>query len=232
MSESDLPPFARGVNGVVFSPGQRGVKPRHAASLILLRQTAGGLEVLLGKRARQHRFLPDVYVFPGGRVDSTDLSDNYSNDLLQKDYLALSQSGAPARLARALAVAASRETWEETGLALGRVQDGRLCPDLTGLSYLGRAITPPQSPIRYHARFFAADAGRANGALRDSHELLDLAFRPLDQALRLPLADITEFMLLRLAELGPDLRHPRGTAFWSYRLGRPVVRWEAPECFT
>lgn len=241
-ASAPLPPFARGVDGAVLPKGQRGAKPRDAASLILLRQRpersgsgpgsspgsnpGSNLEVLLGKRARQHRFLPDVYVFPGGKIDASDLSDTSHNDLNKKDYLNLLQSKTPLRLARALGIAAARETWEETGLLLGHMQDGRLSPDLASLVYLGRAITPAQSPIRYHARFFAADAALAGGQLRETGELLDLAFRPLDQALQLPLADITEFMLLRLAELGPDLRHPAGTAFWSYRSGRPLVRWE------
>ena len=221
-----LPPFARGVGSAALPRGERGVKPRDAASLILLRHTSQGAEVLLGRRARQHRFLPNVYVFPGGRIDSTDLLETPINDLIEKEYSLLSGIGSPARMARALGVAASRETWEETGLALGDLRDGRLCPDLSGLRYLGRAITPAQSPIRFHARFFAADAERAGGGLRETGELLDLAFRPLDEALRLPLADVTEFILTLLNELGPDLRHPRGTAFWSYRRGKPVVRWE------
>lgn len=58
----------------------RPVKPRDAASLILVRRgSAGSLEILLGRRAGKHRFLPDVYAFPGGRVDSSDLSDTISN---------------------------------------------------------------------------------------------------------------------------------------------------------
>jgi len=45
------------------------VRPSDAASLVLIRNRAAHAEVLMGKRARRHRFLPDVYVFPGGRVE-------------------------------------------------------------------------------------------------------------------------------------------------------------------
>ena len=226
MSEPEsLPPFARGA-GPALPPGTRPVKPRDAASLVLVRRNdAAGLEVLLGRRAGKHRFLPNVYAFPGGRVDLEDKSHTPVNDLKQQEKDRLLKAGCAARDAAALGIAALRETWEETGLALGPLQDGRLRPDLSHLTYLCRAITPVESPIRFHARFFLADAEAAQGSLGGSGELLDLGFRPLDEALRLPLADITEFVLTQIGKLPPSLQPPR-TAFWRYRQGRPVVSWE------
>lgn len=131
-------------------------------------------------------------------------------------------------LAGALALAALRETWEETGIVLGRVEAGRLRPDASSLQYLGRAITPSESPIRFHARFFLQDISALPVRLGGSGELLDLAFRPLEAALRLPLADITEFMLRDvIGRLGPDLR-PKQPVFWRYRRGKPLISWEKP----
>lgn len=120
-----------------------------------------------------------------------------------------------------------RETWEETGILLGRLEDGRLRADLSGLRYLCRAITPAESPIRFHARFFLQDVTGLDLPLAGSGELLDLAFRPIRACLRLPLADITEFVLGQVAELGPGLQ-PRRTAFWRYRQGKPMIRWDIP----
>jgi len=190
--------------------------PHDAGSLVLVRQGASGPEVLLGRRAGKHRFLPNVYAFPGGRVDS---SDRLQIPLkpLKNINLAL----------RSSAVAAVRETWEETGIPLGSVSDGRLLPDLSGLQYLCRAITPAESPIRFHARFFLRDVTGMPCTLGGSGELLDLAFRPLDTALRLPLADITEFVLGMVGQLGPDLV-PQRAAFWRYRRGKPMIRWDNP----
>jgi 8-oxo-dGTP pyrophosphatase MutT (NUDIX family) len=220
-----LPPFARGPLEPLPA-GRRVVKPRDAASLVLVRRSAqSGLEVLLGKRAGKHRFLPNVYAFPGGRVDLSDKTDSHFKPLSQITKDRILKLGWAEREAAALGIAALRETWEETGLALGPLQDGKLQPDLSHLVYFCRAITPAQSPIRFHARFFLADAGAAQGALGGSGELLDLAFRPLDQALKLPLADITEFVLQQLAEL-PQSLIPVRTAFWRYRRGRPMVTWE------
>lgn len=209
-------------------PPSRPVKPRDAASLILVRRSGPGpLEILLGRRAGKHRFLPDVYAFPGGRVDLSDLRD-ISDSNMNINNNTVSHIGCQPPLARALALAALRETWEETGIVLGRVEGGRLRPDASGLQYLGRAITPAESPIRFHARFFLQDVSGLPVSLGGSGELLDLAFRPLEAALRLPLADITEFMLRDVVgRLGPDLR-PGRPVFWRYRRGKPLISWEKP----
>jgi 8-oxo-dGTP pyrophosphatase MutT (NUDIX family) len=184
------------------------VRPRHAASLILVRHRAGGLEVLMGKRPRRSRFAPDVFVFPGGGVEPGDYD---ARPIRPLDAACVRRTGASARLANALAAAALRETREETGLAL---------PDDHGaLSLVARAITPTESPIRFHARFFIADADRAEGDHADSHELTELAFRPLEETRKLALMDVTEAMLDILA------RAERPAPFlFTYRRGKPWRR--------
>lgn len=200
----------------------RPVPPKDAASLVLVRRGAGSLEVLVGRRAGRHRFLPDVYAFPGGRIDSCDRFENPIKPLNRYAFSCKAK-----QKLQALAVAAVRETWEETGIVLGRIEGHRLRPDLSGLHYFCRAITPAESPIRFHARFFLQDLTGREVALGGSGELLDLAFRPVEQALQLPLADVTEFVLHQIAQLGPDLT-PKRTAFWRYRGGKPMIRWENP----
>jgi 8-oxo-dGTP pyrophosphatase MutT (NUDIX family) len=195
----------------------RPVPPKPAASLVLVRRSPAGPEVLLGRRAGRHRFLPDVYAFPGGRLDLSDRSETPHKPLQINTN----------KYMEALAIAAVRETWEETGILLGRLDGGRLRPDLSGLCYLGRAITPAESPIRFHARFFLQDVTGLPVTLGGSGELLDLGFRPVREALRLPLADITEFMIGQVAALDQDLR-PQRTAFWRYRKGKPMIRWDNP----
>lgn len=195
----------------------RPVPPRDAASLVLVRRSAAGPEILLGRRAGKHRFLPNVYAFPGGRVDSSDKSETPFKPLHLNNNIDM----------QSLAIAAVRETWEETGILLGALENGRLRPDLSGLRYLCRAITPAESPIRFHARFFLQDVSGMALSLGGSGELLDLAFRPLEAALRLPLADITEFVVRLVGQLGPDLT-PEQAAFWRYRQGKPMIRWHNP----
>lgn len=81
--------------------------------------------------------------------------------------------------------------------------------------------------MRFHARFFLCDISGVPVELAGSGELLDLGFRPVEQALALPLADITEFIVRLVGGLGPDLR-PDRVAFWRYRKGKPMIRWENP----
>jgi 8-oxo-dGTP pyrophosphatase MutT (NUDIX family) len=202
----------------------RPVRPRDAASLVVLRGRGAGVEVLLGRRASRHRFMPDVYVFPGGRLDRADVGTRPASELRPEVAERLCARWRP-ELARALAVAAVRETFEETGLAFGRIEAGRLAPELAGLDYLARAITPPDSPIRYHARFFLARAEDASGELGDSDELSDLRWLSLAQALAMPLVDVTEFVLQELARR-LDGWAPPGAPLFHYRGGRARVRYE------
>lgn len=177
----------------------------------------------MGRRARRHRFLPDMYVFPGGGVDPHDHRVAPLTPLRPEVARVLERNASHAR-ARALAVAAVRETWEETGLALGEVSDGVLRPSLDVLDHIVRAITPTVSPIRFHARFFVAEAARLQGTLRGNGELLDLDWRPIERCLTLPLADITEFVLGELRGYLRTRHPPAHAPLFTYRHGRASIQ--------
>jgi 8-oxo-dGTP pyrophosphatase MutT (NUDIX family) len=195
------------------------VRPRDAATLIPIRLAAGRREVLMGRRAKQHKFLPNVYVFPGGRLDNSDGRLQTLTDLRPLVQRQLVQTGGQAQ-GRALAIAAVRETWEETGLVLGEIRDKQLVPALDRLEFLLRAITPAHNPIRFHARFFAAEIGSHESQFRSNGELLDLEWRPVNACLTLPLADVTEYVLHNLESLREGAMSARKTPLFSYRNGQ------------
>jgi 8-oxo-dGTP pyrophosphatase MutT (NUDIX family) len=203
----------------------RPVTPRAAGSLVLVREAAGGPEVLLGRRAGRHRFMPDVFVFPGGRLDAGDRMVEPIRPL-PATTLAQMTRHTDEITARALAVAAVRETFEETGVALGHAEGDRFRPDLGAIEYLGRAITPVRNPIRFHARFFLTRVGNAAGSLGGSGELLDLDWYPIETAFKLPIVDVTEFMLGEVAaHLGPEGGRRRPPIFGYFR-GKMRIRRE------
>jgi hypothetical protein len=97
---------------------------------------------------------------------------------------------------------------------------------------IGRAITPSVSPVRYHARFFVASAAGVRGSLNANEELLDLAWYPLGEALRLPIIDVTRLLIEEVARLGPlkieggGSPRPTRRAFIHYRGELPTVHYE------
>jgi 8-oxo-dGTP pyrophosphatase MutT (NUDIX family) len=167
------------------------VKPRDAASLIIVRPGADGPEVLMGMRGARHRFMPNRLVFPGGRVDPADRYGKCAAPL-QPDTLAHLQKTATPSRAQAIAIAVARELEEETGLTLGTP------PQLDGLSFLLRAVTPPVMPMRFNARFLVVDVYRVSGTLAGSGELENLRYYTVAEALALDLADITQMVLENL----------------------------------
>ncbi len=190
--------------------GAKAVRPRHAASLVLTRRARDGLEVLMGRRPVKSSFAPDVFVFPGGKLDPVDRA---ATPLRPLPAESARRAAASPALAEALAAAALRETAEETGLILP--------PDHGALTLMARAITPTMSPIRFHARFFLADWDAAHGGHADSHELTDLGFRSLAEAAKLPLIDVTEAVLAALADLESGTLRP---FLFTYRGTRPQQR--------
>lgn len=197
------------------APGKdrpKATRPRDAATLILVR---GGREVMMGQRSKGHVFMPDKWVFPGGRVDPGDARAKAVVELTAETEALLRQGGAK-RPPRAYALAAARETREEAGLVLG----GPEGPDLSKLAFVARAITPPYRPRRFDARFFMADA-EAVGAHNEptpGDELLHTKWFSLDEAEKLDLPSITRFIMKEVrARLGgegldpPFLRWSRGS---------------------
>lgn len=164
------------------------VRPRHAASILVWRDGRDGPELLMGRRNKALRFMPDVMVFPGGRVDAGDARAPAASELRPEVLAALSRVGTPG-LARACAVAAARELFEETGLSLGEP------PNLGCLDYLCRAVTPTSRPMRFNARFLIAPADAARGEIISSGELEELGFYSAAAARAARMASITEVIL-------------------------------------
>ncbi len=189
--------------------------PVEAAGLVLIRHArgaSGGLEVLLGRRSRRSRFMPGVYVFPGGRLSPADRRPSGFAETLAPAPLGLDH-GTRRRLA-VFARAALRETFEETGLLLGApTPAGRgpaqarapgvwaayaqagLAPAFGALRLVARAITPTASPMRFHTRFFMADGARVCGQLDGDGELEDTRWVSATAASSLPIPVVTGLVL-------------------------------------
>ncbi|WP_332656491.1 NUDIX hydrolase [Brevundimonas sp.] len=210
-------------------------RPKDAATLILTRVRKRAPEVLMGRRAPGHVFMAAKWVFPGGRVERADHSAAFATDLADADAIRLHREMTPRR-ARALALAAVRETFEETGLLLaepappasvaGPWREFRAAgalPDLAALRYIARAITPPGRSRRFDARFFMADASALlhPEPTAGSGELDEIAWLPLADARSLDLPAITRFVL---GEVSDRLTHPqRPVPFVRMIRGRHVV---------
>jgi 8-oxo-dGTP pyrophosphatase MutT (NUDIX family) len=173
------------------APRPRTVRARHAASIIVLRSGQDDPEMLMGMRGAKHRFMPNRLVFPGGAVDRADLSAPAGSPP-QPHTMRHLRKVANERLAHGLAIAAARELDEETGLSLGTP------PRLDGIEYLCRAVTPPNSPIRFNARFLIVNADRLSGTLAGSGELENLRYYGMHEALALDLAMPTRMVIERL----------------------------------
>jgi 8-oxo-dGTP pyrophosphatase MutT (NUDIX family) len=209
----------------------KAVRARDAATLILIRRDGARPRVLMGRRHGGHDFMPDKWVFPGGRIDRSDFRAPYAGDLRPEVAARLEKTAPPAR-ARALALAAIRETFEEAGLLLAKSAPSRpaagpwrdflaqgALPDLEALDFVARAVTPPMLPKRFDARFFLAEADRLLSLDRqgDCGELDEIAWVNLEEALALDLPTVTRFVLrevpLRLADPTrpvPSLQFLRG----------------------
>ena len=217
--------------GDVVVKGVPSPRPRDAATLILVRRDQAQPRVLMGKRAGTNSFMPDKYVFPGGRVDPMDGKAVAAQELAPEVEAKLRVQSR--RAPRAFALTAIRETFEETGLIVGRPADMpaaapagweefhrmQVAAVLSPLVLIGRAVTPPYRPKRFDARFFMAEAEQALIDERppvDGAELSDLQWVTLSDALKLDLPSVTRFML---GEIGERLEKPGAVQ------GPPFLRW-------
>ena len=189
------------------------LRPKDAATLMIVRRDHQHPQVLMGQRNARHQFMPNKFVFPGGRVDAGDSRVKSLTDLTEQVKKKLTQSCSEAR-ARGLAMAAVRETFEEAGLIVGKPHHNHFqtrskawlpffsegfAPTLAPLDLVARAITPPQRVRRFDARFFSVDARHVHGLaqphLTGSGELLQLHWVTFAEAKELDLPQITLFVL-------------------------------------
>jgi recombination protein RecT len=142
--------------------------PRPAASLILLRRSGKhrqrGVEVLLVRRSTEARFMPGVWVFPGGVVET--------DELVAPEVEA--RGGATDGQELAHRACAVRELREEAGIELPA--DAQLLP-------WSRWITPELVPVRFDTRFYVALAPPHSPPKPDGAEITEAAWISPRQAL-------------------------------------------------
>jgi 8-oxo-dGTP pyrophosphatase MutT (NUDIX family) len=214
---------------------------RPAATVILVRRRGDGPEVLMGQRGAGAAFMPSKFVFPGGAVDAGDAEVPLAAPVPGPSAARLAAGAAPA-LAHALAVAAIRELWEETGLALGApggwpgavpadwqgFAAAGCVPSADALSFVFRAITPPGRPRRFDARFFLAEASALAADPEDfsraSGELAHLQWVPMRRARSFDLPFITEVVLAEVAALVAGGAAPATVPFFDNSGAAPAFR--------
>jgi 8-oxo-dGTP pyrophosphatase MutT (NUDIX family) len=218
------------------------VRPKDAATLILVDRSGPAPKVLLGKRHQRHKFMPGRFVFPGGRVDPIDRVMPVARPLnphAQANLMKHLQRASAAK-AQAFALASIRETFEETGLLVGArsnevadvpggpwaaFAEAKILPDLAELHFIGRAITPPGRPRRFDARFFTTDASaiahRIEGVTGPEAELTELVWMTLAEAKPLDMPAVTGVMLEELdARIADGFGHDLPVPFYSMPRGR------------
>ena len=168
--------------------------PRDAASVVLLRDGSGGLEVFLVQRHGASDVLGGAHVFPGGKVDDADAllaPAQYLDQPVAPLQAQLAEPGLGANAAAGLFVAAIREAWEECGVLFAEAHTGAAptpAPDSDFAHMLARRglrlqtrqlapwsrwITPVLSPTmsrRFDTRFFLAALPQGQEAIHDNHE--------------------------------------------------------------
>jgi recombination protein RecT len=161
--------------------GQEPAPTRPAATILLLRDCAAGIEVLMTRRSMTASFAPGAFVFPGGTVDEADRATAAALIAGRAVPPPSSHSGLDPELAP-FACAAIREAFEELGIllahaagqspvrgslreSLDRSHDGKLFeqlaaagaqPSLGEVHALAHWITDRDLPKRFDTWFFVA----------------------------------------------------------------------------
>lgn len=203
------------------------LRPADAATLILLDWRGGVPHVLIGRRHRKHVFMPGKFVFPGGRTDPADGRIIPADDL-DPGERAKVMSGpgrtVSATRARAIALSAIRETYEEAGYLIGApgqfrtssptwsgFADHGVVPALASLRFIARAVTPPERVRRFDTRFLAVPLSAVAVRLPQggpTQELEELIWLPIAEAMEADIPPITRAILQELEHrmaYDPDL---------------------------
>ncbi|MBS1304024.1 NUDIX hydrolase [Loktanella sp. SALINAS62] len=199
-----------------------------AATVIVLRR-GDCPAILMGQRGATAAFMPSKFVFPGGAVDANDgIVPILGLDPMQATALQSFSRLSPA----AIAAAAIRELWEETGQILGTTapwtdppQGWRGFaatghrPTAHGMRFFFRAVTPAGRPRRFDARFFIVDADALvtdpDDFTRAEDELSHLHWVDLHRARDLDLPFITEVALAELVQHLSDPDAPLTVPFFN-----------------
>jgi 8-oxo-dGTP pyrophosphatase MutT (NUDIX family) len=198
--------------------GKGPLRPRDAATLILLNRRGDDFLVLMGRRHARHAFMPGKFVFPGGRTDPADSHIAVAEDLhpAEAESLGKRRSRASGARSRAIALSAIRETYEEAGLLIGRkgafatakpgwqgfVEHG-VQPSLAPLRLVARAITPPGRVRRFDTRFLAcwqSDVAVALPQGGPTDELEEIVWLPIAEAKQADIPTITKAILGELEQ--------------------------------
>jgi 8-oxo-dGTP pyrophosphatase MutT (NUDIX family) len=224
-----------------FPKSKQAIRPRDAATLLLLDRSAPGVRVLMGKRSSRHVFMPGKFVFPGGRTDPADSRVPVASPLhpLEERKLIGTSARATTTRARAIALSAIRETYEEAGILIGRkagfataktdwqgfVEHG-VAPSLADIRYVARFITPPGRVRRYDTRFLAIWRDSVALELPDggpTDELEELAWVSLPDAMSLDIPHPTRVVLGELntrLETDPELTPGGDVPYYRMLHGR------------
>lgn len=224
-----------------FALGGKPMRPRDAATLILIDRSAGAPRVLMGRRSQRHAFMPGRLVFPGGRTDPSDSRIAVAHDMHPDvgGKLQAETRGATMARARAIALSAVRETWEEAGLLIGHkgafstsrkdwlgFADHNIQPSLEHLRYIARAITPPGRVRRFDTRFFACFRDAVALELPEggpTDELEELVWLTLPDAMEAEIPAITKTILQELERrlnIDPDLSPGADVPFYRLSHGK------------
>ena len=186
--------------------------PAPSATVMVLRDSPHGLEVLLVRRHGDSKVLGGVHVFPGGKLDALDCqtSDSQLDQTAEALKASLGETTLDAATGAGLYVAALRETFEECGLLLHRelpqhvpaelrrhLMDGMgfaaamtqlgLPLQTSSLKPWARWITPRVPSVtnrRFDVRFFVALAPAGQDVLHDDHEVTETVWLTPESALR------------------------------------------------
>jgi len=242
---NDLPPELMQKFTSDAVPGHPNIAPKDASTLILLDRSGPSPKVLMGKRHQRHTFLPGAFVFPGGSADASDrkMPVAAALDPRAENKLMLHTRRPSTDKARGLAVAAIRETFEETGLLLGTKRgssraapegpwqafsEAGILPDLSSMHFIARAITPPRRKRRYDTRFFTCDvsaiAHKIDGKVGADFELTELVWLPLDAIKeKIELLAISEIVLRDLQrQIEAGFSHDLPVPFYRVLHGKRV----------
>ncbi len=187
----------------------------------------------MGQRGAKAAFMPNKFVFPGGAVDAEDGAVSLASPLpmacrqrLEEDIIV------PPVTPEALAAAAIRELWEETGQILGAqatwpepptdwagFAEQGYRPEAAPLQFVFRALTPPGRPRRFDARFFLVDADALVTDPDDfsaaSDELSHLQWVALEDARSFDMPFITEVVLSEVQARAKDTNLPASVPFFK-----------------